>query len=76
MESIRDLIKNDRKAADDKSIDRTNNERILFISFFVRLMELIILIFLCSYLFCFFWIIMCEAWEDFVLNATYKDLPW
>jgi len=76
MVKISETIANDPKAANDKTLDRTKNEQVLFISFFVRLLELIVLIFLCSYLFCFFWIIMCEAYEDFWLNAHYRDMSY
>ena len=68
---IHNIIKKDKKKANEKLIDITKNEILLFIMFTVKLFELIILIFTTSYLFACIWIIICEGMEDFVYDTEY-----
>ena len=65
------MIQNDPKRADDVVENQTKNEWILFISFLVKLIELITLIFTFSYFFSCLWIILCEFVEDFVLDTDF-----
>ena len=62
------MIKNDPEKANNNLEDLNKNKIILFISFLVKLLELIILIFSFSYFFCCLWIILCEFVEDFVMD--------
>ena len=46
----------------------------MFISFVVKGIELILMIMSFSYIFSVFWIILCEAYFDFVLDGTYASI--
>ena len=74
MNLIEDMIKNDPKRANNTIEDITKNETILFISFLVKLFELITLIFTFAYFFASLWIILCEFVEDFILNIEFSDV--
>lgn len=67
IEDYPELANNDLK-------DNTKNEYILVISFIIRIIEQIILVFSLSYMFTMSWIILCEFVEDFFLDLVYKDL--
>ena len=71
MRYIHNIIENDQRKANEKLIDITQNEKLLFIMFAVKLIELIILIFISSYMFTCIWIIICEWMEDFVFDTQY-----
>ena len=43
----------------------------MFISFFVKLIELVTLIFSTSYFFLITWVLLCEFLEDFVIGNNY-----
>ena len=73
MGYIHNIIKNDKKKANEKLIDITKNEILLFIMFTVKLWELIILIFTVSYMFACIWIIICEGMEDFAYDTLYVN---
>ena len=72
MNYIHNIIKNDKKKANEKVIDITKNQILLFFMFTVKLFELIILIFTTCYLFACIWVIICESMEDFVYDTEYK----
>ena len=73
MRYIHNIVEHDQEKANEKLIDITQNEKLLFIMFAVKLIELIILIFISSYMFTCIWIIICEAMEDFVYDTQYVD---
>ena len=45
----------------------------MFISFLIKLTELVSLIFTVSYLFALLWVILCEIVEDMILNVRFKN---
>lgn len=73
MARIQKVIEEDPILANDKNLNTTKNDVIMFYSFLVKLIELIVIIFSTCYLFCILWIIICEAVEDFVLNTTFDS---
>ena len=42
----------------------------MFVSFFVKLVELITLVFTSSYFFTVLWVLLCEGIEDFILGEA------
>lgn len=46
----------------------------MFISFVVKMIELITMIMSFSYFFMIFWIILCDTYFDFILDGTYDNL--
>ena len=46
----------------------TKNDYLMFISFVVKLIELVSLIFITSYFFLIIWVLLCEGIEDFILE--------
>ena len=67
---IETIIKYQPIKANDTHSDNTKNDLIMFISFFVKLIELVTLIFITSYFFLILWVLLCEAIEDFIYNET------
>ena len=47
----------------------------MYVGFFLKINELMTLIFLFSYYIGIFWIVMCELHEDFVNDTNYKTHP-
>jgi hypothetical protein len=47
----------------------------MFISFIVKLIELVGLIFLTSYFFLIIWVLLCEGIEDIILQPQNQELP-
>jgi hypothetical protein len=72
MEYIHDIIDNDPIKANDNLNDITKNDYIMFISFTVKLIELVSMIFTSSYFFLIIWILLCEGIEDFI-DGDKKD---
>ena len=55
MKYLENLIENDHKLANEKDDDLTKNDSIMLISFLIKLVELVSLIFTVSYLFALLW---------------------
>ena len=67
------MIDNNPEKANNNLENLTKNDRILLISFLVKLLELMTLIFSICYFFTCFWIILCEFVEDFVLDTDFGN---
>jgi len=74
MKYIQNLINKHKELADDKYQDLTKNNSIMFISFLIKLTELVSLIFTVSYLFALLCIILCELVEDMILDVNFTIL--
>lgn len=68
MNYIRNIIENNPIKANDTLNNITKNDYIMFISFIVKLFELVSLIFGTSYFFLIIWVLLCEGIEDFILD--------
>ena len=67
MTYIQTIIDYQPIKANSKLENNTKNDWIMFISFFVKLTELVTLIFTTSYFFLILWVLLCEFIEDFIL---------
>ena len=74
MGRIRKIIETDPKMANNTTINQTRNDEIMFISFLVKLIEMIVIIFTTCYVFCVCWMILCEFIEDYVLDVNFDDV--
>ena len=70
---IKNIIKEDIELANNNVQNLTQIENILFISFAVKLFELIILIFTCSFIFTVFWQIVMEV-QEMVWDVDYGEI--
>ena len=57
--------------ANNTILNQTRNDDIMFISFLVKLTELIVIIFTTCYIFCVCWMILCEFIEDYILDTNF-----
>lgn len=69
---IQEIIENDHEKANNKVLNLTQIETILFIQFVLKLLELIFLIFSMSFLFCILWLILCGIEEDFIYDTDLR----
>ena len=72
MDYIKNIIANQPILANETLKDVTKNDHIMFISFIVKLIELVTLIFITSYFFLIIWVLLCEGIEDFIFKRD-KD---
>lgn len=73
MTYIQTIIDYQPLKANSKLENNTKNDWIMFISFFVKLIELVTLIFTTSYFFLIIWVLLCEFIEDFILNDNFAS---
>lgn len=71
---INKLIENYPIESNDKNQDLNLNSEMLYVSFVVKTQELVVIIFLISYIFGILWYIMCEGVEDFYEDVDYRQL--
>ena len=71
MARIKKIIESDPVMANNTTINQTRNDDVMFISFLVKLIELVVVIFTTCYVFCVFWMILCEFIEDYVLDVEF-----
>ena len=62
------LIAKDPKLARDMYADNNKIEEILFISYTLKILKLVVIICNISYLLAIFWLIGCESYQDFILG--------
>lgn len=62
------LIAKDPKLASNIYADNNKVEEILFISYTLKILKLVVVICNISYLLAIFWLIGCESYQDYVLD--------
>ena len=75
MAYIRNIIANQPILANATEMNVTKNDYLMFISFVVKLIELVSLIFITSYFFLIIWVLLCEGIEDFILEYENDEIP-
>ena len=74
MEQLTTSIEKDPEWASSKKTDFNMSEKLLYISYVLRLFELILIILNTSYICGLSWYIMCEMHEDLWLDVSYRDM--
>lgn len=62
------LIEQEPKLANNVNADNNKIEEILFISYTLKILKLVVVICNISYLLAIFWLIGCESYQDYILD--------